>query len=171
MAMVKAQARYTKLFFVQIPLIQLGLSAGTYATICYGLPMLGMTSAQAAVTSKIEFLAQHDLGWVYLAVYIVALGRDRIAANSNAVRAGARVDRPDQHVCEYHAVSSCVCGVSMIMPANWLAHVRLTLCVDKIMDPKTAGSSTPYVLMSNTGWTGRFNRAQRGAFNTDESLP
>jgi hypothetical protein len=107
MAMAKAQTMYTKLFFVQIPLIQLGLSAGTYAAICYGLPLLGMPGMQAVVKSKIDFLAQHDLGWVYLAVYLVALGRDRIAANSNAVRAGARVDRPDQHVCEYHSVASC----------------------------------------------------------------
>ena len=55
-----------------------------------------------------------------------------------AERAGARVDRPDQHVY-------------------------------KIMSPE-AKASSPYVLMSNTGWTGRFNRAQRGAFNTDGKM-
>ena len=103
-AMAKAQARYTKLFFFQIPLIQLALSTGTYFGICYGLPLMGMPSMKVAVSTKIDFLAQHDLGWIYLAVYLVAMGRDRIALNANAVRAGARVDRPDQHVCEHRHV-------------------------------------------------------------------
>jgi hypothetical protein len=98
--MAKAQARYTSLFFVQIPLIQLALSAATYAAVCHGLPLLGLPGMQAGVAAKLDFLARYDLGWVYLAVYLVSLGRDRIALNSNAVRAGARVDRPDQHVCE-----------------------------------------------------------------------
>eukprot|EP01046_Picozoa_sp_COSAG06_P005450 COSAG06_NODE_244_length_19215_cov_20.256853_3_plen_168_part_00 len=74
-----------------------------------------------------------------LCIYIICLGRNRIMANSNAVRAGARLDRPDQHIY-------------------------------KIMDAK-ASKDAPFVLMANTGWAGKFNRAQRGAFNTDESIP
>ena len=129
---------YMGLFFTKIPLIQLALSTGTYATVCYGLPMLGMAGMKAAIDEKLALIAAHDLAWIYLAVYIVSLGRDRIALNANASRAGARVDRPDQHVY-------------------------------KIMSPE-AKASSPYVLMSNTGWTGRFNRAQRGAFNTDGKI-
>jgi hypothetical protein len=91
------------------------------------------------VDAKLAFLSQHDLGYVYLAVYLTGLARARIMVNSNVQRAGARVDRPDQHVY-------------------------------KVMDPKAADEA-PLVLMANTGWAGRFNRAQRGAFNTDESLP
>jgi len=89
--------------------------------------------------TKIAFLHQFDLGYVYLAVYITSLARQRIIVNANATRAAARVDRPDQHVY-------------------------------KLMDPRSS-STAPYVLMATSGWAGKFNRAQRGAFNTDETLP
>ena len=42
--------------------------------------------------------------------------------------------------------------------------------VYKIMDPN-GKKDAPFVLMTNAGWAGKFNRAQRGAFNTDEALP
>jgi len=55
--------------------------------------------------------------------------------NANATRAGAQVDRPDQHVYE------------------------------------VADAKASKVSMASEGAAGKFNRAQRGAFNTDEALP
>jgi len=131
-AAAKAQAMYMRMMFGFVPVIQLALAAGTY----YVLRQLGYGPL---LDTKFDFLIQYDLGYVYLAVYIILVGRSRIMVNSNAARAGARVDRPDQHVY-------------------------------KLMDQK-APMTAPYVMMATTGWVGRFNRAQRGAFNTDESLP
>lgn len=43
--------------------------------------------------------------------------------------------------------------------------------VYKVMAADGAMKDAPYVMMANTGLVGRFNRAQRGVFNTDEALP
>jgi len=129
----KAKAGYMKMIFGIIPIFQCVFAISTYF-VCSRL--LGMKDA---LDTKFAFLYDHDLGYVYLAVYLIGLGRARMAVNSNAMRAAARVDRPDQHVY-------------------------------KVMDPK-GEKDAPYVLMANTGWAGKFNRAQRGAFNTDEQMP
>merc|ERR1712028_326304 len=132
-ARAEAEAKYFKMIFGVVPVIQLVLASATYAAMYY---MLGFSQT---LDSKFAFLRAHDLGWIYLAVAIIAFGRARLVINANANRAGARVDRPDQHVF-------------------------------RTMDSKAAADA-PYVLMANTGDAGRFNRAQRGVFNTDESMP
>lgn len=128
----KAYAQYMKMVFAMIPTIQLVLAVGTF----FALRLVGFGEK---LDAKFAFLTQYDLGYVYLAIYIISMGRNRVMVNANVARAGARVDRPDQHVY-------------------------------KVMDAK-APADAPLVLMANTGWPGKFNRAQRGAFNTDESLP
>ena len=124
---------YMKMLMMTIPAIQLALATGTYLILSL---LLGY---KEILDKKFDFLHEWDLGFVYLCIYIINLGRARIMVNSNAVRAGARVGRPDQHVY-------------------------------KVMDSK-ASKEAPFVLMANTGWAGKFNRAQRGAFNTDEAIP
>mmetsp|Transcript_14254 Transcript_14254/g.24292 ORF Transcript_14254/g.24292 Transcript_14254/m.24292 type:complete len:236 (-) Transcript_14254:96-803(-) len=132
-AAAKAQAMYMKMIFAVVPTVQVVLATLTYLLASLGLGM------KASLDAKFAFLHAYDLGYVYLAVYLIGLGRARLTVNSNAMRAGARLDRPDQHVY-------------------------------KIMDP-AGKKDAPYVLMANVGWAGKFNRAQRGAFNTDEALP
>merc|ERR1711959_119683 len=98
-----------------------------------------LLGGKAAFDTKLAFIQRYDLGWVFLSVWVISMARARLIVNANAQRAGARVDRPDQHAY-------------------------------KIMDSK-AKEDAPLVLMANTGPLGRFNRAQRGVFNTDESMP
>lgn len=136
-AAAKAEKMYMKMIFGFVPLAQLIFGAGTY----FALRACGATTT---IDAKFAFMTTWELGYPLLATYIIGMGRQRIMVNANAARAGARVDRPDQHVY-------------------------------KIMDKhKVLGQppeKMPYVLMANTGWQGKFNRAQRGGFNTDEAMP
>lgn len=129
----KEQTKYMKMLFGVVPIVQCVLAVSTYF-VCSRL--LGMKDA---LDTKFAFLHNHDLGYVYLAVLLIAHGRARMVVNANSTRAAARLDRPDQQVY-------------------------------KVMDPK-GEKDAPYVLMANTGWAGKFNRAQRGVFNTDEAMP
>merc|ERR1712164_215558 len=129
----KAQGMYFKMLFGMMPAVGQVLAWGYYWVHAY---LLG---GKAAFDTKLQFIQQYDLGWVFLSVWVISMARARLIVNANAQRAGARVDRPDQHAY-------------------------------KIMDSK-AKEDAPLVLMANTGPLGRFNRAQRGVFNTDESMP
>jgi len=126
--------KYCMLLFVIVPAVQTLVAVGVY--------FLGakVFKQQAIYDSKFKLIHDWQLGWVYLAVYMLALMRTVLIVNANGARAPARVDRPDQHVY-------------------------------KIMDKDGANKDAAYVMMVGTGPQGRFNRAQRGVFNTDESLP
>jgi len=79
--------------------------------------------------AKFELIYQNDLGYVYLALFLLYLARLYLTINANAARAPTGLERPDQHVY------------------------------------------TGNVMMAGEGAAGRFNRAQRAAYNMDESLP
>jgi len=129
----KATKMYIKMLFGMMPLVGQVLAWGSYLVYVYFL------GYKAAFDAKLDFIQRYDLGWVFLSVWIISMARTRLIINANAQRAGARVDRPDQHAY-------------------------------KVMDSK-ASENAPLVLMANTGPLGRFNRAQRGVFNTDEAMP
>ena len=129
-----------KMIFMQVPIAQLLLATATYYALTLGWEPHSATPAGRTVGAKLQLIADHDLQWVYFAIWIIGLGRSRLMVNANAMRAGARLDRPDQHIY-------------------------------RTMDKQSRGQDVPYVLMANTGSAGRFNRAQRGVFNTDESMP
>ena len=90
----KAEFGYLKMIFGFVPLVQTGLATATYFVLSR---LLGM---QDTLDDKFAFLHKYDLGYVYLAVFITFQGRNRIMVNTNAARAGAHVDRPDQHAYE-----------------------------------------------------------------------
>ncbi|CAK9075925.1 unnamed protein product [Durusdinium trenchii] len=117
------------------------------AVLLVGLVVAGLTylaakhlGSGAILERKFNFIHENQLGYVFLCVWIAGMTRSGVTVLANAARAGARVDRPDQHVY-------------------------------KIMESSGSLKDAPYVLMANTGTVGRFNRAQRAAFNMDESLP
>ena len=47
---------------------------------------------------KFHFLRQYQLGYVFLAAWLIGLARAAVALLANSARAAARLDRPDQHV-------------------------------------------------------------------------
>lgn len=129
----KAEGMYLKMLFGVMPLAGQVFAWGYY---CVHVYLLG---GKTLFDTKLQFIQQYDLGWVFLSVWVISMARVRLIVNANAQRAGARLDRPDQQAY-------------------------------KIMDSK-AKEDAPLVLMANTGPLGCFNRAQRGVFNTDESMP
>merc|ERR1712232_1384056 len=95
---------------------------------------------QSMYDKKFKLINDYQLGYVFLAVWMLAITRAVQVCIATGSRAPALVDRPDQHVYKVMAASGSL-------------------------------KDAPYVMMANTGAQGRFNRAQRGVFNTDETMP
>lgn len=92
-AVAAAHSRYMRLYFLIIPCVQQALAWSVYFALSRFVP-----GQKQVLDAKFAFLHEYDLGYVFLAVWIVSLARNRVSVNANAARAGARVDRPDQHV-------------------------------------------------------------------------
>lgn len=126
--------KYAKMLLCMVPVIGQVLAWGAYFL---GGLALGQ---QSLYDEKFAFIHRYELGYLFLAAWIMGITRQGLVINANAARAAARLDRPDQHVY-------------------------------KVMAGSGALKDAPYVLMAGTGPQGRFNRAQRGVYNTDETLP
>ncbi|CAJ1367594.1 unnamed protein product [Effrenium voratum] len=130
----QAYSSYMKMLLLRVPLFGQVLAWSLYFLAKYALGMKHILDA------KFDFIKANQLGYVFLALWLVGITRTYLAVCANAARAGARLDRPDQHVY-------------------------------KVMASSGPMKDAPYVLMATTGPAGRFNRAQRAAFNADESMP
>jgi len=98
-------------------------------------------SSKAAADTKLNLLAAHDLGWLYLGIFVVKVLQLPTAILLGSARKACRVNVPDQHV--YRAMGSGAGGS------------------DKL----------GYVLMETEGDVGKFNRAQRALQNYHEQFP
>jgi hypothetical protein len=142
-------ALYGKLICVQAPAIAWALYFAT------GFVLAGAYTAKRA--AKFAFLHEHDLGFVFLAWFMVYLVRTYAAINANGARAPARLGRPDQHVykimakdgalvsgwcCSCTARSSCTAWcrrVASVFPDYVVGLVGLTnaVCVDRVLARRT----------------------------------
>jgi len=127
-------SKYQSMLLFKLPLIGQALCWSIYL-VCGRV--LGQ---QEVYDKKFEVIHEYQLGYIFLAVWIVCMTRSASICQANGARAPARVDRPDQHVY-------------------------------RIMSASGPLKDSPYVMMANTGPQGRWNRAQRGVFNADESMP
>jgi uncharacterized membrane protein YecN with MAPEG domain len=79
------------LFYATLNSIFLGIGVGSACLIDRYLP-------DSKVESKIRLLADYDLGWLYLAVFLLKFVPNAINAVVAARRKEARANNPDQHV-------------------------------------------------------------------------
>lgn len=135
----QARAKYFRMYgcllFMIAPALAFGL---TYAA------LLKFPKMAEIADEHLQILADHDLGWLYAAWYLMYAARLYHNINSNGARAGARVGRPDQHVYRVYSATGN-------------------------NKKKSDGATAPqYVFLENDGPVGKFNRAQRAAFHMDE---
>ena len=68
------------------------------------LPMTGIQLNRSSVCWDLRY----QLGYVFLAVWIVSYTRTFLSILANSARAAARLDRPDQHVYKVMAVTGAL---------------------------------------------------------------
>uniref|UniRef100_A0A0G4H646 Uncharacterized protein n=1 Tax=Chromera velia CCMP2878 TaxID=1169474 RepID=A0A0G4H646_9ALVE len=70
------------------------------------------------IDKKFLFIREYDLGWVFVAVFMIFLTRAYLIINANGARAAARVDRPDQHIYRIMSPEKPFCDAPYVLMAN-----------------------------------------------------
>lgn len=107
----------------------------------YLLAKFALPGQQQIYDAKFAFIYDHQLGYVFVVWFVIYLARIYVGT-INAN--GARAP------------------TGLDRPDQ---HAYMVMAADGPL------KGAPYCLLANTGVLGRFNRAQRAAFNMDESLP
>mmetsp|Transcript_9928 Transcript_9928/g.25264 ORF Transcript_9928/g.25264 Transcript_9928/m.25264 type:complete len:236 (-) Transcript_9928:105-812(-) len=68
--------------------------------------------------SKLAFIQEYDLGYIYLMWFLVFLARTYATINANGARAPARLERPDQHIYKIMAESGPLAGAPYVLMAT-----------------------------------------------------
>jgi len=92
----KTEAEGRAFYFVMLG--KLLLLQSPFLGWCAYLAFKQVPGQAAKVEAKFAFIAAHDLGWVFVAVLVVLFTKAYLVINANGARAGARLDRPDQHI-------------------------------------------------------------------------
>merc|ERR1719203_142127 len=103
---------YMKLLLGFLPITGLSLSTGLY------LLSAKVFGQKAILDKKFQFLHEYQLGYGFLAVWVVSYSKAANMCLSNGARAPARVDRPDQHVYKIMAASGPLKDAPYVMMVN-----------------------------------------------------
>lgn len=105
-------AKYAKMLLVVVPLIGQTLAWSTYFVAAY------LAGQKEIYASKFAFISEHQLGYVFLAVWIIGMARSVNVVNANGARGPARVGRPDQHAYKIMACSGPLKDAPYVMMAG-----------------------------------------------------
>ena len=97
------------MMFVSSPLLATLVHSG----VCHLSP-----SHAATLEHKLDFIRQNDLGYVFLAWFVVNAARSYASVNAMGARAPAGVDRPDQHVYKIMAASGPLANAPYVLMAT-----------------------------------------------------
>mmetsp|Transcript_33373 Transcript_33373/g.36927 ORF Transcript_33373/g.36927 Transcript_33373/m.36927 type:complete len:236 (+) Transcript_33373:90-797(+) len=155
------EAKARRKYFVLIGLAYFVLGPFLAFSLLFLFRLLDHDNVVVGQNRAIEILREYDLGWLYFSWCIIFLTRMYATINANGARAAAKIGRPDQHVYRTEEFDS---SGEQQQPSK---EEESFLPINGEEGKKKEGV---VVLMENVGAGGRFNRAQRAAFNMDESL-
>ena len=107
-AISKAKALYWPMLFGQVPVIGSLLATVTYLVLYYAV------GYKQTLDTKFAFMQAYDLGYVYLAIYMIVLARFRLTLNANVTP----VTNPREHEEDMATGSRCTRKPNSLAPPS-----------------------------------------------------